>query len=285
MSKLLPSAKQYERPENEAELYEILSQTDGSDYLIAGGTSLSFSRPAVQRIIDISKMPLKGCRFDADNNLVIGAMTTIGDLERNSAAATFCGGILRQTTDQLASTPLRNLITVGGNLAAGYAWCDLPVALLAMDAQYEVIPGENSRTIPYDGSTSFRRLSKKDEIISKISLGSQFKDASGVFMKFSRTSTDLAMVNVAVTMKVEQNILKTVRIVAGGLVPTPMRLQEIEQMLEGQVINSEFVEQAVKKLNLKPRPDTRASAEYRLEVLKTLISRACNAAGEQANEN
>ncbi|MCD4654647.1 FAD binding domain-containing protein [bacterium] len=274
MAKLIPQAKHYERPETETELVSILKDTDSSDFFIAGGTSMSFSKPNAQRVIDLSRLPLKGCQINNENNVEIGALTTIGDLEQNPLTATFCAGILRHATDKLASTPLRNLITVGGNLAAGYAWCDLPVVLLALDARYECLPAREIKPIPSDGKISFRRLSGKGEIVSRIILSGEFSDARGAFIKYARTSSDLSMVSVAVTMKEEQGKMRSVRIVVGGLVPTPLRLKSVEQMLEGQVANTELFEKAAGTVNLTPRPDTRATSEYRLEVLKTLISRA-----------
>ena len=162
MAKLIPTAMQYYRPETPAELEPLLGSNDPAALFIGGGTGMAFSRPAAERIVDLSRMPWKGCRRLADGSLEIGAVTTIGELERLPDATAFCGGILRQATDKLASTPLRNLITVGGNVAAGFAWSDLPVVFLALDARYRAFPGNGDGLHPlaFEEGKPLRRLTR-----------------------------------------------------------------------------------------------------------------------------
>lgn len=275
MAQLIPGANEFKRPETIGDFQRILSESVESPTILSGGTSLAFSQPKTTQIVDVSGLPYTGCKTDSQGNLNIGAMTTIGDLEADTAAATFCGGILRQATDKLASTPLRNLITVGGNLAAGYAWSDLPVALLAVDAAVAVFPRDSVTPLPVDGQTSFRRLAGTDELITNVILNGNYTNGHGAFIKVCRTSTDLALVTVAVAMNLNQGAMKDVRVVVGGMVPTALRLADVEAALEGQVPGAELFEKAAALANVTPRPDTRASAEYRLEVMKNMIVRAC----------
>ena len=275
MATLIPKAKTFEKPGTVDEAVALLQADSGKTLVYAGGTALAFSQPKAERIIDISELPLKGCELTSNGDLEIGALTTISQLEKDSNAQSFCGGIIPLATDKLASTPLRNLITVGGNLAGGYAWSDLPVALLAMDAKYCLLPGKAVEPIPCDGEVSFRRLTEDGTLISHVVLDGAFKNRSGAFLKFARTSTDLAMVTTAVTMEIKDNVMNSVRIVAGGLVAIPQRLKNLEAELEGQKPGEELFKNIAGKVDIKVRPDTRATEEYRLEVLKTLIVRAC----------
>ena len=275
MATLIPQANTYEKPASIDEAVTLLKTDTGKTLVYAGGTALAFSQPKVERIIDISELPLKGCELNSDDDLKIGALTTINQLEKDSNARRFCGGIIPMATDKLASTPLRNLITVGGNLAAGYAWSDLPVALLAMDAQYSLLPSKSLTPIPCDGEISFRRLAEDGALISHVVLDGAFRNRCGSFLKFARTSTDLAMVTVAVTMDIKNNTMNSVRIAAGGLVAIPQRLKNLEVELEGQTPGEELFQNTARNVNIRVRPDTRASEDYRLEVLKTLITRAC----------
>ncbi|HPQ40948.1 MAG TPA: FAD binding domain-containing protein, partial [bacterium] len=161
MAKLIPGATTFLQPATEDELTEQLTAVSaggGEDepgvLILAGGTSLAFSRPDTRTILDLNGLPFRGCRTESGSELSIGAVTTVTELENDPETAGFCGGILRQATDMLASTPLRNLITAGGNLAAGYAWCDLPVAFLALDGRYELFPGGEIMEIPAGGDRS-----------------------------------------------------------------------------------------------------------------------------------
>lgn len=293
MAKLIPQATVFKQPSTEDDLAKILRETaagndpDGTPVVIlAGGTSLAFSRPGAETIIDLNALPFRGCRINADGGLSIGTVTTIGELERDPAAASFCGGILRQATDTLASTPLRNLITVGGNLAAGYAWCDLPVVFLALDASVEMFPGQSLVNLPGEGDRSFRRLAGNGEIIQRIHLSGRYRDGRGAFIKFARTHTDLALVSVAVAFRLENGMMNAVRAACGGLVPIPRRLMAVEQMLEGQAPENTLFQTAAAAIDITPRPDTRAEAAYRLDVLKTLIPRAFSQAlKEQSHDD
>lgn len=293
MAKLIPTATRYDRPETLEELELLLKDDTSSAFLLAGGTSLAFSRPAFERIIDMNRLPLKGCQIKVPGDLEIGALTTIGDLERDPAAAAFCGGILLQSTDKLASTPLRNLITTGGTIASGYPWSDLPVVFLALDARLRMldmahagVPGDDTMLLPHDGGIPFRSLTHSKRIISHVILDGGYAHGRGAFTKFARTASDLALVSVAVTCISEENSMRSVRVAAGGLTAVPQRLPDVERMLEGQSPEKRLFEAAGDAAVVSPRPDTRASADYRLDVLKTLVTRTClKASGELDDEN
>lgn len=282
MAKLIPTATHYHRPADPDELKRLLGESGSAAFIMAGGTSLAFSRPSAQRIIDLNNLPWKGCRKLDDAALEIGALTTVGDLERDPAAAAFCGGLLLQATDKLASTPLRNLITAGGNLAAGFAWSDLPVAFLALDARYRIFPNGDAglQPLPVEGEQSLRQLTRTGKIISHIVLDGRFAGARGGFMKFARTASDLSLVSTAVVMRMDTGRMKDVRVVAGGCVAAPKRLPEVEALLEGNEPDDALFGQAGRTAAVLPRPDTRATEEYRLDVLKTLVTRACRIAAE-----
>ncbi len=302
MAQLIPTATSYHRPDTPEELAHLIGDGGTSSFIMAGGTSFAFSRPAVQRIIDLNRLPWKGCRSLPDGALEIGALTTVGDMEKDPLVIAFCGGLLRQASDKLASTPLRNLITVGGNLTAGFAWCDLPVALIAMDTRYRVFPdvagsdgiasaqpepvSGNLHPLPIDGERSLRQLTRSGQVLSHVVLDGSYARARGAFIKFARTASDLALVSVAVTFIPAGKRMSRVRVVAGGLVSTPRRLTEVELLLEGKEPDDGLFETAGRTAAVMPRPDTRATEEYRLDVLKTLVTRACRqAAGGGSDEN
>jgi CO/xanthine dehydrogenase FAD-binding subunit len=292
MPKLIPTATRYDRPDTPEALHQLIKNTTVKPFLMAGGTSLAFSRPKAEHIIDLNRLPFRECRLTAQHDLEIGALTTIGDLERLSEIQSFCGGILLQATDKLASTPLRNLITVGGNLAAGYPWSDLPVACLALNARLRffdpaqtdyVSPEETA--LPHNGKTSFRKLTA-NQLVSHIILDGKYSNARGAFTKFSRTSTDLAIITVAITFIPDGNLMRSVRVAVGGLVSVPQRLPDVEMLLEGQTFEKTVLLNAGAAADVMLRNDTRASDDYRRSVLKTLVTRTfMKATGVVDDEN
>jgi len=114
MARLFPDLKRYIRVASLDELMEIPEQLRSESLFLAGATSLAFRKPAVETVVDISGLPFRGCRRLASGALVVGAMTTVWELETSEPAGSFAAGALRQACDRLAATPLRSMITLGG---------------------------------------------------------------------------------------------------------------------------------------------------------------------------
>jgi CO/xanthine dehydrogenase FAD-binding subunit len=280
MARLLVDLKEYLRPETVREAVDLITTFGSSGKVLAGGTSLAFSKPKISAAIDISRLPCRGCASTGDG-LEIGAVTTIREMETDPLAQEYAGGILCQASDKLASTPLRNLITVGGNLMGGYSWSDLPVVFLTLDASIRYVREEPGiKSIDIDGQHQRSKLLESNELITHIVLPANRQSSSGVFLKYSRTETDFAMVSVAVSLNHSGGRMSDIRIACGGLVGEPQRIMAAETMLEGSVLSDSLLEKtgAAAAETITPRNDYIAGAEYRLSVLSTLVQRAVRAA-------
>ena len=277
MAQLLPDLKTYSQPRTLDELVSLMKHTEGGSQILAGGTSLAFQRPHVSTIFDITDAADAGCRVENDASIAIGTLTTIRQLECAPELQTYAGGILVQACHRLASTPLRNLITIGGNILGGYPWSDLPVALLALDAGIRIYDGGNlENSLAMDYKHQSRKILEKNQVLTHVTLPAGKRSHHGAFIKFSRTMVDFALVTVGVTFAMDDNYFSDVRIACGGLVSVAQRIPEAEQVLENAVANDQKIEEAgaVAMASIQPRSDTRASEEYRRDLLKTLISRA-----------
>ena len=91
---------------------------------------------------------------------------------------------------------------------------------------------------------------------------------------------DLAIVGVAVVVTVEDGICNDIRIALGAVAPTPIRARRAEGIIKGQKLSDEVIERAARVAAEECRPisDHRASAEYRIEMVKVLTKRAINQA-------
>lgn len=242
MARLLVDLKEYHRPDTAPDALDLLKKYGQEATLLAGGISLAFRSPKVSAAIDISRLPLRGTAWNA-GDLEIGAVTTIREMEIDPAIQMYAGGLIVQACDRLATTPLRNLITCGGNLMGGFVWSDLPVALLALNASVRI----------FDGAESIRPI-----------------ETDGRFQR------DALLDKAAVSLRLQDDIMTNVRIACGGLVAQPQRIVEAEQVLEGARPTEKIMGKAGAAAAevVVPRRDYNAGPEYRLSVLSMLIRRA-----------
>ena len=112
----IESVREYFMPRTTVEALQLLQSGRGRRLLIGGGTSFTFSAPRnVEGMIDLSRAGLAYVKQGAAG-IRIGAATPIANLAKNPLFADYYGGIVRETALNIATTPLRNLITVGGNV-------------------------------------------------------------------------------------------------------------------------------------------------------------------------
>lgn len=286
MAKLIPGLKQYLRPDSIEAALEFINQSTDDVKLLAGGTSLAFTHPTVHTIVDITRLPLSGIQLHNDA-IEIGATVTIRDLERHPLLQSYCNKILPCACDRLASTPLRNLITVGGNLLGGFPWSDLPVALVTLDTELVIATtqGESIRPIAPNGIVKRHDLIQPGEILTRIRLSADRVAARGAFIKFSRTEVDFGIVVVAVSFNLDsQGCIVQPRVACGSVTPEAMRIPAAEVLLDGKHPCEELFEEAgnVGRAAVTLRADTRAPEDYRREMLGVTITRALISASKGA---
>jgi aerobic carbon-monoxide dehydrogenase medium subunit len=282
MAQLFVGLKEYHRPETVEEAFSLLEKKGWQARILAGGTSLAFSRPKIESVVDITRLPFRGCS-QGKGGLEIGSLTTIRELEKNQTVRTYAGGVLVQACDRLATTPLRNLITAGGNIMGGFTWSDLPAVFLSLDAGIRYFNGSAcEKSFETDGKFSRQSLLGGPGVLMHIILPETRRTACAAFTKFARTATDLSMATVAVSFIMNGSIMSEVRIACSGLVTEPQRITAAEACLEGRAPSDEVFAEAgaAASAAVKPRQDTRAGADYRLSILGTLVERTCvNALG------
>ncbi|HNY12798.1 MAG TPA: FAD binding domain-containing protein [Candidatus Wallbacteria bacterium] len=269
--------EEYVRPDSLKDALAILDKKKDAAKILAGGTAVMVSHNAgVKTLVDIKHLGLNKIKKEG-KDMKIGAAVTISQLLQNPLIQKYCGGLLYQSAYFIASTPLRNMITLGGNIVSVYPWSDLPVALLLSDAKVIIAGKEKTRTV------SYRELLKKhpaqniakNEIVTDIIL----PDAagySGAFVKYAKTSFDLAMLDVGVTAKIKGREFEDVRFAISAIGPLPQMLNESAGMLIGCKTNdAAAIEKAAAKASVEAKfmSDKRVSIEYKKEILPVLIRR------------
>ncbi len=246
--------------------------------VLAGGTGVSLSRdPAVRTVIDLSDLAELKRIERSEGRIRIGAMVTMTQLRRDSGLPPALVAAARA----IGSTPLRNVITVGGELARGVYWNDLPVLLLAMDAVVELTTeaGAEKLAIAAFLAEHPKKTLAGGRLITAVEIEDHFTHVS--FLKFARTEVDYAICDLACGLRVEDGVIREARVAVGALVPLARRIPEVEQALTGAALNDETIARAARAAvaAVEPRPDFRVSREYQRQLLENLTRRVLESAG------
>ena len=183
---------------------------------------------------------------------------------------------LKKDIDLIASLPVRNAATIGGNLSNASPIGDLTIILLALNSQLILSNGEKERQLPLsDYYLDYKKLNKKtEEYIKEVHFDIPNKNTVFSFEKVSkRTYLDIASVNSAVLIEVVNNKIDKIEISAGGIAPVPTLLKNICYFLIGKEISLVIVEQAltIAQDEISPISDVRGSVDYKRLLLNQLI--------------
>ncbi|MHA2296542.1 MAG: FAD binding domain-containing protein [Candidatus Hodarchaeales archaeon] len=263
------NVKEYHVPVDIKQAIELLARDEPVTRVLAGGTSLvRMKNPSVEALVDLRKLNLSYVK-ENDDTLIIGATTTVTEMLESPLVEKWGRGILKKACNVIADTPLRNLITLGGNIIKLNYWYDLPIILLALDAKINVFGKEGKRT--FDAEEFFAqqpgKILEKSEIITDVVFPAS--DGYGSFHKFSKTKVDYAIFDAAVYIEKDGNKWKKVRITISGCVKLPQRWKTCEEKLKGIEINEEVISNAVNGTvdQIVFRKSYKASIEYRKHVL------------------
>lgn len=271
-----------ERPGSAADAVRALAEGSGRGLYVAGGTIVvPAASPNLDYLVDLGAAGLAGVSGDGDGSIAVGAMTSVADLARSEVVASLAGGVLRDAALAVANHTVRNVATVGGNVASWHFPTDLPPALLALDAIVVLVDGDGERRLSLEDLYSRRAETyRKGDLITGIELPSSSSGLCGAFRKRGRTRLDVATVNCAVALRRADGGLADVRIALNGVGAVPVRARELERTIEGEAVDPAAIDRAAGEYcrTLSPQSDHRAGAEYRRKLARVLIRRALSAA-------
>ncbi len=263
----------------------LMKEKGSGGRFLAGGTDLVIAikekglKP--KYVIDLKKIPaLSGIRQEPDGAIVIGALTTMREVETSPVICKRFPFLARSAAE-VGSIQIRNRATIGGNMANATPSADVAPGLLVLDARARIAGTDRERTIDLEkfflgpGQTTM----SSEEILTAIVLPPSPPGLAGEYIKFSpREMMDLAYVGIAVALVVskKERRCEHVRIALGAVSPTPMRARAAESILANQVLTEETVERASQEAakESKPISDVRSSADYRREMVRAMTRRA-----------
>ena len=275
----------YYAPTSLNQACRLLSEAQGQARLLAGGTDLliQMKRNLVkpQFLIDLKKIKrLKGIEYDPEKGLRIRALVTHSELLHNPWILGYYP-ILAQAAQTIGSVQIRNKGTVGGNLCHAVPSADLAPPLLVLNARAVVRGLKGKKFIPLEEffCAPNQTILKDGEILQEIEVPRMPERSKAIYLKHGiRRAMEIAIVGVAVLMalKPDRRTCAEVRIALGAVAPTPIRVVEAENSLQGKIIAPEEIEKAasIAAAHAQPITDLRGSAEYRQEIVRVLTARA-----------
>jgi len=276
------------RPESVAEAVRLLERGNGQARIVAGGTDLIVEGGGRARIlIDLTRAGLTYIR-KRDSVCVIGATTTLAEMEASTAIRALAGGLLSRVAATCGSIQIRNTATLGGNLAHGSPAADMTTALLLLDPWVVVADGHGRRKLglaDYLKQARAKHLARSlvtEIVIPEPPHGSR---SGWNFQKFGRTEVDISLVSVAAGLQLDsRRRVKWVRLALGAVAEFPFRADPAEELITGRELDRDLLAEAGEEITREVQPisDVRAPAELRRELSRVLTIRALEECAGQA---
>jgi len=275
---MFDTVETFYRPGTVREALRLLQDGKNRARVVAGGTDLVVQGDrSIRFLIDITHAGLSYVRRRG-KACVIGATTSMAALEDSPAIRALADGILARAAATCGSVQIRNMATLGGNLANGSPAADTATPLLALDAEVVLADARGRRKSSlaafYSGP---RKAASGKALLVEVSIPAPPRGGRWSFQKLGRTESDISLVNVAAGLQLDsQGRAKWARIALGAVAPTPLRAVNAEKLLLGRKLDESALAEVCGEAAREVRPvtDVRASAGYRREMCRVLVRRA-----------
>jgi carbon-monoxide dehydrogenase medium subunit len=278
---MIPAAFDYSSPKSLSEAISLLQQHGADAKILAGGQSLiplmKLRMAAPKHVIDINGIGELSYIRESDGFLTIGALTREADVD----ASELIRGrypLLADTASVIADPLVRNMATVGGNLAHADPANDHPATMLAINASVVATGPKGKRTIAItDFFTGiFTTSLAADEILTEIRIPAPPPGSGGAYLKVERKVGDFAAAAVAVQVTLDGGTFKDAGVGLTNVGPMPIKAVRAEAALRGKPADEETIEAAARIAaeESDPADDLRGSADYKRSLVRVLTARA-----------
>jgi len=251
----------------------------GKQTKIANGTDLYVrhaDRLAEEDVLLLAdESALKGISF-SDGICTLGANTTVTEILENKELQTLFPR-LNQFLKLVSSEPIRNMGTIGGNFVNASPIGDMSIFFLALDSTLTILKENGSeRHIPFQNFHQNYKVYdlKENEVLKKISFKLPTENEFFNFEKgCKRTHLDIASVNSAGRISVENDKIKDAHFSLGGVAAIPKYLFKTNEFLIGKEVSNKTINEAIEILQseISPISDVRGSSEYKRLLAQQLF--------------
>src|SRR5437870_7825539 len=233
-------------PGTRRETIEVLAQDSCTWRPFAGGTDLMVLLEAGklphQNYLNIWKLPeLRGIEVTS-TFVSLGALTTTSEVQNHEILRKEFP-MLCQAAKETGGIAIQNRGTLGGNIVNASPAADSPPALLAYDAELELVSRQGARWVPYHGfHTGYKEMNiRPDELLARIRLPRTTRGRKQYYRKVgTRKAQAISKVCIAALAQINDDRIDDARIAFGSVAPIPLRCTRTEGVLQGQKLDREI---------------------------------------------
>jgi carbon-monoxide dehydrogenase medium subunit len=287
---MIPPRFDYHAPVSVSEAIRLLVELGEEAKVLSGGQSLiplmKLRLASPKHLVDINGIRELAYLRETDGVLAIGALTRESDLE-DSTLVRSRYPLLFDTSKVIADPVVRNLATVGGNLAHGDPANDHPATMLALGAEVGVVGPRGERRVPIDSffTGPFSTALAADELLIEIRVPKPSERSGGAYVKLERKVGDFATAAVAAQVALAADgTCQRVGIGLTNVGATPIRAERAEAAVVGRRPDADAIKRASELAAeaAQPSADLRGSVEYKKDLVRVLTARALRRAVERA---
>lgn len=267
-------------PASLADALALLKSEPGVWKPFAGGTDLMV-------LLEAGKLPhrnyiniwgldeLRGINVN-DTHVTLGALSTYTEVQAHPTLRSEFP-MLCQAASETGGLAIQNRGTLGGNIINASPAADSPPALLAYEAEIELVSSASARWVPYHGFHTGYKLMQlgADELLARIRLPRKTADATHYYRKVgTRKAQAISKVCLAATGRMNDGKIDDTRIALGSVAPIVVRCVQTENAVRGRKPDAETIALACDALvrEISPIDDIRSTVDYRLQVSKNLLA-------------
>jgi carbon-monoxide dehydrogenase medium subunit len=284
---------EYHEPTSLTEATALAARFGEESHFLAGGTDLIVQvrrgKLSPRHLISLHRVP--GIeRTDVNGDVTLGALVTHRSIERSRR---FQGPLrgLSEAARVVGGHQIRNVGTVGGNIANASPAADVVTALLTLDAVVTLLSTHRERTLPLEGFLvgPGQTQRRPEELLTAVRFPMLPPNSATAYLKIGRRKAmeiSVACVAARLTMDSDLERCLEARIVLGAVAPTVMRSRTAERSLEGETPTPQLLAKAGQLAagECQPISDVRASADYRRLLVEVMVPRVLACCLERIRE-
>lgn len=274
----------HHRPDTLSEALDLLAQHGSAALILAGGTEvipgLRKGRFDVNHVISINAIKeLRLIERSGDGDLIIGAGARISEVADEPSVKQLYPALAHACT-VMATTQIRNMGTVVGNIANGSPCADTAGPLLVYNASALVEATGKTRHVPLDKLfvSAKKTVVEPNEMVTSIRVPAPPDGSGSGYHRLSaRSAVDMAAASATAFLVLDSaGHVDFARLALGAVAPTPVRCPHAEKILMGERPDADLLKKAARATLQSARPidDVRATAKYRSAIIPVLAHRA-----------
>ncbi|MEX1071872.1 MAG: xanthine dehydrogenase family protein subunit M [Anaerolineales bacterium] len=274
--------QQYLSPRSIPEAIQALKSAPGAAIPIAGGTDLLLDlqqgrHTPVHTLVDMTTIPELNQLEAREGKLFIGAAVPLNRIARHPLVTQHAQALV-EACDLVGGPQVRNVATLGGNVAHALPAADGTIALLALDAEAEIADSSGLRRVPFGElflGPGKSALKHGEELLVGLTIPLMKTYQASSFKRIMRPQgVALPIINLAIRISRQGETIEAIRIAVGPGAAIPWRASQAEHALTGKFYSLDSIDAGLDALlahvgfRSSPR---RASAEYRRHLVGALF--------------